>query len=105
MSAAAPYYRVTIAGNLVCAIERREGGGAVHPTPLDAASVLARAFQATGAIDGEYDFETPERARLFAELCLDFVAKLVERRSAELRELPAGAAYRAPRPAAPAGTH
>lgn len=105
MSAAAPFFRVTIAGNLVCSIERREDGGAVHPTPLDAASVLARAFQSTGAIDGDYDFETPERARLFAELCLDFIARLVEKRSAELRELPAGAEYRAWRPAAPAGTH
>lgn len=104
MSGAAPFYRVTIAGNLVCAIERRESGGAVHPTPLDAASLLAHAFRSTGAIDGEYDFETPERARLFAELCLDFVARLVERRGSELKRLPAGAEYRAQPQAGGAGS-
>jgi hypothetical protein len=97
-------FRVVIAGNLVCAIRRlSDPGASVHPTPLDAASRLAAAFQASGSIDGEYDFDSLERARVFARLCLDFTARLVERRSAELERHPAGEDYQAG--PAPAGRH
>ncbi|MFZ5556468.1 MAG: hypothetical protein ACOZDY_07085 [Pseudomonadota bacterium] len=97
----AAVYRVVIAGNLVCAIERVAASAAPVPaTPLDAATGLAQTFQATGTIDGHYHFESLERARVFAQLCLDFTAKLVERRSAELERHPAGEDYRAgPEPA------
>lgn len=97
-------YRVVIAGNLVCAIRRlTDPGASVHPTPLDAASRLAAAFQANGAIDGEYDFDSLERARVFARLCLDFTARLVARRSEELERHPAGEEYHAG--PGPAGGH
>ncbi len=101
----ADFYTVVVEGNLVSAIERASapGAGPLARTPLEAGTQLAENNRRRGSIDGRYCFDDAQRARVFAQLCLEFTRALAERRLAALGRLPAGRAeYRAgDEPAAP----
>lgn len=88
---------MVVAGNLVVSISRCAARGEAPPlgTNLEAASLLAAGFRASGSIDGHYDFDSLPRARIFAQLCLEFTRALADRRLAAIGRLSAGAEYRA----------
>ncbi len=56
-------------------------------TNLEAGTLLSQTFRQTGCIDGEYCFDDSERAKLFASVCMDFIAKLIESRSTRIERL------------------
>jgi hypothetical protein len=49
----------------------------------------------TGCIDGRYYFDNPQRARIFAVLCLEFARALIDKRLEVVKALPTGASYHA----------
>lgn len=75
-------YVVVVRHNVVCAIERAqpEPGVRIPATPLEVSTQLAANFRDLGCIDGRYHFDDPQRARIFASLCLEFTKALVEKR-------------------------
>lgn len=88
-------YRVTVAHNLVQAIEKLQDadGVQVARTNLEAGELMAQNNQQNGCLDGSYYFDEPERARHFALLCLDFVKRLIEKREEGIRDLDTGDEY------------
>ncbi len=86
------FYVVVVEHNVVQAIERSTDrpGPAIPGTPLEVAVQLADNHRRRGCIDGRYHFDDAVRARVFAELCLEFTKALVEHRLAEVAKLPAG---------------
>jgi hypothetical protein len=95
--AAASVYVVTVEHNLVAAIDRVPEGasGDVPETPLEVGTELAANYRRNGCLDGRYAFRSPQRARVFATLCLEFAQALVERRLARVKALRADEGYRA----------
>jgi hypothetical protein len=88
------HYVVVVTNNLVTAIERSldASPAPIPATPLEVSSQLAANHRAHGYIDGRYYFEDPQRARIFATLCLAFVKGLAEKRLEWIDALPAGKA-------------
>lgn len=93
----ADYFTVVVEHNVVQAIESSDQpAGPVAATPLEAGTELATNYRRNGCIDGRYHFDEAARARTFASLCLEFTRALVDRRLAEVNQLPAGSPeYRA----------
>ena len=56
-------------------------------TNLEAGTLLSQNFRQTGCVDGEYCFDDSERAKIFASVCMDFIAKLIESQSARIERL------------------
>ena len=83
-----PIYRVTVKHNLVCAVERVAAAAHIDvpDSKLEVSTQLARNHQENGCLDGQYYFSDPEQARTFSVLCLDFVAKLIERATESLQD-------------------
>lgn len=88
---------VVVRHNLVEAIRPAAAGEgtSIPRTPLEVSAQLAANYQAHRCIDGDYAFDDPARARVFALLCLEFAQGLVEKRRAALESLAAGAEWRA----------
>jgi hypothetical protein len=63
-------------------------------TRLEIATQLTENYQQSGCIDGLYRFETVERARVFAILCLEFVQAVITRRLEELHKLRSGESFK-----------
>ena len=82
-------YVVTVEHNLVVAVERANDGPAalVPETPLEIGTQLADNYRRSGRIDGRYYFRSPQRARVFATLCLEFTRALIDRRLAIVKAL------------------
>lgn len=92
------FYTVVVENNVVSAIERSEREPEEHlpASPLEVASLLARNNREHGCIDGRYPFRDSQQARIFAELCLDYVRALIAKRLDVINKLPVGfAEYRA----------
>lgn len=87
---------VVVLHNLVVAIERARDPESVEvpATRLEVGTRLAAQFRATGSIDGHYAFDAHGRARMFATLCCEFVAALIERDRTEVDRLDAGVEFR-----------
>jgi hypothetical protein len=89
---------VVVEHNLVSAITRvdaLQSGVVVPASRLEVGTQLARNNLERGSIDGRYYFDSAQRARVFAELCLEFTRALAERRRAEVARLAAGAEWSA----------
>jgi hypothetical protein len=86
------FYVVVVEKNIVQAIERSTLPPAepVPRTPLEVSAQLAANNRLHGCIDGRYYFEDSQRARIFAELCLEYTRALVEKRLAVINKLPVG---------------
>ncbi len=77
------YSIVIVRHNLVEEIRYEDslkGQAALLRTNLEAGSLLSQNFQRQGCIDGDYWFDDPERSKVFASICMDFVKKLLEKR-------------------------
>lgn len=93
----ADFYIVVVEKNLVRSIERSSVAPPrpVPRTPLEVSAELATNHRLHGCIDGRYYFEDSQRARIFAQLCLEFIRALVDKRLAAIDKLPVGfAEYR-----------
>lgn len=91
-------YVVVVKNNIVNAIERATAppSDPIPRTPLEVSTQLATNNRVNGCIDGRYYFDDTQRARIFAELCLEFIRALVAKRLAEINAIPVGKAeYRA----------
>ncbi|MDE0309334.1 MAG: hypothetical protein OXI60_05820 [Acidiferrobacterales bacterium] len=81
------YYRVVVRHNLVEEIRHQqslsERQSLLHSN-LEAGTLLSQNFRQTGCIDGEYCFDDSQRAKLFASVCMDFISKLLDSRSARI---------------------
>ena len=87
----ADVFLVTVAGNLVTAIDRRPSDSADPPgTALEVGTQMAANFRESGRLDGSYAFADGEAARTFATLCLQFMKNLVEQRTRRIEALPVG---------------
>jgi hypothetical protein len=88
----ADFYIVVVEKNIVQAIERSTlaPAGPVPRTPLEVSAQLAANNRLNGCIDGRYYFEDSQRARIFAELCLEYTRALVDKRLAKINKLPVG---------------
>lgn len=86
MSPDSSCYRVVVRSNLVVAIDPQSAAPdlAITATPLEVSSLLASNHQTQGCLDGVYFVPDAEMARQVAALCLDFMAKLVEKSIASL---------------------
>ncbi len=96
-------YVVVVEKNVVTAIERSTDLPAqrIALTPLEVSTQLANNNRVNGCIDGRYHFDDPRRARIFAELCLEYTRALVEKRLGAIHRLPVGfSGYRADEDAA-----
>ena len=88
-------YVVVVEHNVVMAV-RRLPVGATVPVPetkLEVGTELASNYRAQGCIDGCYHFDNPQRARVFATLCLEFTRALVDKRLDALKRLAADGEY------------
>lgn len=91
-------YIVVVEKNVVSAIERTSVPPAepIPRTPLEVSTQLADNNRRNGCIDGRYYFDDSLRARIFAELCLEYTRAMVERRLGAINKLPVGfSGYRA----------
>lgn len=91
-------YIVVVEHNLVRAIEHSTEALPlpIPKTPLEVATQLATNNRLHGCIDGRYLFDNTQAAKIFAELCLEFIRALVDKRLAAVKAIPVGsAAYRA----------
>ena len=90
-------YVVIVEHNVVTAVRKETdaAGIVIPPTKLEVGTQLADNYKAFGCIDGRYYFENAQRARIFAELCLEFTKALVERRLDAVRALKADEPYHA----------
>lgn len=91
-------YIVVVEKNVVTAIERthQRPAAPIPRTPLEVSTQLADNNRTNGCIDGRYYFDDSQRARIFAELCLEYTRALVEKRLGAINKLPVGyAGYRA----------
>lgn len=97
-------YVVVVRHNLVTALRREASltDVAVPQTKLEVGTQLAENYRQHGCIDGDYLFDNPQRAKIFAVLCLEFTQALVAKRLERLQKLPAATEYDA---AAEAGLH
>ena len=88
---------VVVEHNLVTALERVAEGISVEipHSKLEVGTQLADNNRANGCIDGRYYFDSAQRARIFATLCLEFTKALVEKRLDVLKALATGAEYHA----------
>ena len=88
-------YRVTVAHNLVQAIDKLQDSDSVQVarTNLEAGEAMAQNNQQHGCLDGSYYFDDPERARHFALLCMDFVKRVIEERDEVIQSLDTGDEY------------
>jgi len=93
----ATVYVVVVEHNIVTALEQVIGDvdTPVPQTKLEVGTQLAENNRVNGCIDGRYYFDNPQRARIFAVLCLEFVRALVDKRMEVVKALPAGASYHA----------
>ena len=91
-------FEVIVRHNAVQAIRRvpRVPDMHVPESNLEVTSELARNHQRHGCIDGCYRFDEPERARSFAVLALDFVKRMLEKRTEQIETLDTGAEFEAP---------
>lgn len=89
---------VVVRHNVVTALEQMPDGTdtPVPQTKLEIGTQLAENYRANGCLDGRYLFDNGQRARIFAELCLEFVRALVDKRLAAVKSLATGAEYHAP---------
>ena len=84
------YYRVIVRHNLVEEIRHQQSlaeSQTLLKSNLEAGTMLSQIFRQTGCIDGEYCFDDSQRAKLFASVCMDFVMKLLESRTARIERL------------------
>jgi hypothetical protein len=97
MPAMACVYVVVVEHNIVTALEQVTDGTdtPVAQTKLEIGTQLAENNRINGCIDGRYCFDNPQRARIFAILCLEFTRALVDKRLEAVKALPTGAAYHA----------
>jgi hypothetical protein len=84
-------YTVVVRGNVVVAIER-EPRAPRHAarTPLEIGTELASNNRRNGCIDGRYECDDSQSARVFASLCLEYTKALIEKRLAAVNALPVG---------------
>jgi hypothetical protein len=90
-------YVVTVRNNLVVAIEHAsdDDGAVVPETTLEVGTQLADNYRGNGCIDGRYHFDNPQRARIFATLCLEFTRALIDRRLTVVKALRSDEEYHA----------
>ena len=84
------YYRVAVRHNLVEEIRHQShlsDNQSLLKSNLEAGTLLSQNFRETGCVDGEYFFDDSERAKLFASVCMDFVAKLIGKRISQIDQL------------------
>ncbi len=81
---------VVVERNIVTAIERTTDVPAepIPRTPLEVSTQLANNNRTNGCIDGRYYFDDSQRARIFAELCLEYTRAVVEKRLSAINKLP-----------------
>ena len=91
-TAAAEVFVVNVRQNIVASIHKEQltSDFPLPSTRLEIASQLAENYQRHGCIDGVYRFESVERARVFAILCLEFVQALISKRLDQLNKLRPG---------------
>jgi hypothetical protein len=94
---AANTYVVVVQHNLVTEVRKESDavGIVVPQTKLEVGTQLADNYRVHGCIDGNYYFDNPQRARIFATLCLEFTRGLIEKRLDAVKQLSGDAEYRA----------
>jgi hypothetical protein len=94
----AEIYVVVVEHNFVTAVRKLPSDAAVSvpESRLEIGTELATNYRARGCIDGSYHFDSAQRARVFATLCLEFIRALVDKRLDALGRLPAGCEYPPP---------
>ena len=73
-----------------------EGSTPLLRTNLEAGTLLSENYRTNGCIDGEYWFDDLERSKAFAEICMDFVKKLLDARIEQIGQLSQQEEYIAP---------
>ena len=73
-----------------------EGNIPLLRTNLEAGTLLSENYRTNGCIDGEYWFDDLERSKVFAEICMDFVKKLLDARIEQIGQLSQQEEYIAP---------
>lgn len=91
----AEIYVVEVEHNVVTAVHKLPSDTAVSvpESRLQIGTQLAANYRAHGCIDGSYHFDSAQRARVFATLCLEFTRALVDKRLAALKRLPVSSEY------------
>ena len=91
----AEIYVVEVQHNVVTAVREVPFDAAVSvpDSRLEIGTQLAENYRAHGCIDGSYHFDSAQRARIFATLCLEFTRALVEKRLDALKRLPVSSEY------------
>ena len=73
-----------------------EGNTPLLRTNLEAGTLLSENYRTNGCIDGEYWFDDLERSKAFAEICMDFVKKVIDTRIEQISRLSQQEEYIAP---------
>ena len=90
-------YVVIVEHNVVTTIRKVPEGTVVSipRTKLEVGTELANNYRNRGCIDGQYYFDSNQRAKIFATLCLEFTRALIDKRLGAIKLLQGDSDYSA----------